>query len=115
MCIEIAPVFFKDITMPKFEKHCEDCIRELGKPFEEVHRWLDELFAVVGSDHRDIRHNVMGIEKVRKMWGDQAAKAAEIHVVADEGKVPEVDVVFKMRMAFKPHIHQAFLKEYDSE
>lgn len=30
--------------MPKFEVHCADCVRELGEPFEEVHKWLDELF-----------------------------------------------------------------------
>lgn len=99
--------------MPKFEVHCEDCVRELGEPFEEVHQWLDELFKFVGSDHRDIRHNRNGVEKVRGMWGDRAARAAEIHIIADEGQVPEVDDVLMLRLAMKPHIHQAFLKEYD--
>ena len=99
--------------MPKFEVHCQDCIIQLGESFEYVHKWLDELFAFVGSDHRDIRHNKMGVEKVRKMWGDRAAQAAEIHIMKDEGKIPEVDEVFRIRMAFKPNIHQAFLKEYE--
>lgn len=99
--------------MAKKEEHCQDCINELGKPYEEVHEWLDELFALVGSDHRDIRHNIMGVEKVRKMWGDEAARAAEIHILKDEGKIPEVDNSFNIRLAFKPHIHQAFLKEYE--
>jgi len=43
--------------MPSFEQHCADCVREMGEPFEEVHEWLDEFFDIVGSDHRDIRHN----------------------------------------------------------
>ena len=98
--------------MPKFEEHCEDCVRALGKPYEEVHKWLDELFASVGADHRDIRHNCLGVEKVRKMWGDEAGKAAEIHIVADEGKVPEIDMSFQLRLAMKPHIQQAFDLEY---
>ena len=99
--------------MAKFEEHCEDCFRELGDRFENVNGWLDELFEFVGSDHRDIRHNSKGVEKVRKMWGDKAAKAAEIHIMRDEGCIPKIDKAFNLRLAFKPHIHQAFLKEYE--
>ena len=98
--------------MPKFEVHCEDCVRELGKPYKEVHKWLDELFSVLGADHRDIRHNVLGVEKVRKMWGDEAAKAAEIHIMADEYCIPKIDDVFKIRVAMSTHLHQAFRLEY---
>ena len=99
--------------MAKFSEHCEDCQRELGKPFEEVNSWLDELFEFAGADHRDIRHNVKGVEKVRKMWGDEAAKAAEIHILKDEGCIPEIDDAFNMRMMMKPHIHEAFMREYN--
>ena len=99
--------------MPKFEVHCSDCVRDLGEPFEEVHKWLDELFAYCGADHRDIRHNVKGVEKVREMWGDRAAEAARIHIIADEGKVPEIDLTFQIRLAMKPHIQEAFNKEYE--
>ena len=102
--------------MPKFEVHCQDCIRELGKPYEEVHKWLDELFTHVGSDHRDIRHNEKGVEKIREMYGDEAAKAAEIHISKDcHGEIPKIDTVFEMRIAMKPHIHLAFIKEYEEE
>ncbi len=100
--------------MPKFEVHCADCVRELGEPFEEVHRWLDELFQYVGSDHRPIRHNEKAIEKIRSMFGDRAAKAAEIHILADEGKIPQTtDKAFQLGMAFKPHIWQAYRLEYN--
>jgi len=99
--------------MPKFEIHCQDCVRELGEPFEQVHRWLDELFQYVGSDHRDIRHNVLGVNKIKEMYGEKAAKAAEIHIMADEGKIPQIDNAFNLRLAFKPHICQAFIKEFD--
>jgi hypothetical protein len=33
--------------------------------------------------HRSFRHNVNGVEEVRKKWGDEAAKAAEIHIKRD--------------------------------
>jgi hypothetical protein len=100
--------------MAKFEEHCEDCFRELGDRFEDVNRWLDELFEFIGSDHRDIRHNEKGVAKIKVMWGDKAAQAAEIHIKRDErGIVPKCDKSFMMRMAFKPNIYQAFLKEYE--
>lgn len=74
--------------MPKFEKHCSDCVRELGEPFEEVHLWLDELFSKLGPKHRDARHHQGGIEDIRRRWGDRAARAAEIHILADCGIIP---------------------------
>lgn len=102
--------------MSKFEEHCEDCKRELGNSFEQVNEWLDEFFEFVGADHRDIRHNDRGVQKAIKIWGEEAGKAAEIHIKRDcHGSIPKVDNVFMMRMAFKPHIYQAFLKEYENE
>jgi len=101
--------------MAKFEEHCEDCFRELGDRCEDVNHWLDELFAFVGSDHRDIRHNEKGIEKARKLFGEIGAKAATIHIIKDEGCIPKCDNVFMIRLALKPSIHQAFLKEYENE
>jgi len=101
--------------MAKFEEHYQDCERELGDRFEQVNKWLDEFFEFVGSDHRDIRHNENGINKVRKMWGERAAKAAEIHIKRDcHGIIPKVDNIFMTRMAFKPNIFQAFIKEYEN-
>lgn len=32
---------------------------------------------------RELRHHLAGIEQVRKLWGDQAAVAARMHIVAD--------------------------------
>ena len=102
--------------MAKFEEHCKDCEKILGDRFEQVNMWLDELFELVGPDHRDIRHNEKGIEKIKKMWGDKSAQAAEIHIKRDEhGIIPKCDKSFMLRLAFKPHIHQAFLKEYENK
>ena len=57
----------------------------LGKPFEEVHRWLDEFAgrSCYGMRHRKLRHHLSGIEQVRELWGDQAAVAARLHIIAD--------------------------------
>ena len=69
--------------MSTLREHCEDCHRELGCAFEHVHLWLDELQQDYGPMHRQFRHNTAGVERVRTMWGDEAAKAAEIHIRKD--------------------------------
>ena len=74
--------------MASFEEHCADCRRELGEDFAQVHKWLDALFTVLGPKHRSARHHTDGVEQVRKRWGDRAARAAEIHIRRDCGKVP---------------------------
>jgi hypothetical protein len=71
--------------MPSFTEHCAQTTAVLVKPFEEVHRWLDEFAgqAPYGMRHRKLRHHLAGIEQVRKLWGDQAAAAARLHIIAD--------------------------------
>jgi len=75
--------------MAAMDEHCRDCVRELGERFEHVHLWLDELQEEFGPMHRAFRHHTDGIEMVRSKWGDQAAKAAEIHIRRDcRGLIP---------------------------
>ena len=74
--------------MASLKEHCEDCVRELGEPFEEVHLWLDELFPVLKEKHRDARHHSGGIQQIIEKWGKKAGKAAEIHILKDCGKIP---------------------------
>ena len=33
--------------------------------------------------HRKLRHHLACIEQVRKLWGDRAAEAAWLHIIAD--------------------------------
>jgi hypothetical protein len=33
--------------------------------------------------HRKLRHHLAGIEQARKLWGDQAAEAARLYIIAD--------------------------------
>ena len=86
--------------MADFKEHCADCKRELGDDFSVVHRWLDAFFVKLGYNekHREVRHHKKGIEEVRKLWGDQAARAAEIHIAKDFcGYIPEDDKHFSSR------------------
>jgi hypothetical protein len=90
--------------MAHFKVHCEDCVKELGKPYEEVHKWLDEFVeAYGGMSHRRARHHKKGVEEVRAMWGDEAAKAAEIHILRDLwfwGEVPDQDEYDDVELAY---------------
>ena len=67
------------------KQHCEDCRQKLGKDWNIVHRWLDEFARQTwpSDAHRAIRHHQAGVEEVRHKWGDEAAEAAEIHILAD--------------------------------
>ena len=80
--------------MASYKEHCAECKQKLGNDWSVVHRWLDAFFAKLGYNekHREIRHHKKGIEEVRKLWGDDAAQAAEIHIARDFcGYIPEDD------------------------
>ena len=81
--------------MAHWKEHCEDCKKELGKSWDVVHHWLDEYAKIYWPYmmHRVHRHHQAGIEEVRHKWGDEAAKAAEIHIMKDEGCIPTVEQI----------------------
>jgi len=74
--------------MAKFSEHCDDCERLLGKRFEDVNHWIDELFKTHGPKHRRFRHCWSGVRQAEMLFGAEGAKAAIIHIVRDCGGVP---------------------------
>lgn len=69
----------------RFEDHCEESIRLFGKPYEEVHLWLDEFAGKppYGMRHRKLRHHLEGIKEVEKLFSEEAALAAKAHIISD--------------------------------
>jgi len=65
------------------KQHRQRAIELTGKPYDEVHVWLDELFKWVGPMHRHVRHNRKGVEKVIEMFGEEAGLVAEQHIKDD--------------------------------
>lgn len=67
------------------KEHCAECREKLGKDWWVVHRYLDYYAHLTfpSDRHRIHRHNQVGVEECRRRWGDQAAKAAELHILAD--------------------------------
>lgn len=80
------------------EEHELECVVKLGEPFTEVHKFLDQ-FAFTpeyGMRHRHKLHHKEGIEQVRKLYGDKAAEAAILHILADitpEGWPADPDLI----------------------
>jgi hypothetical protein len=71
--------------MALFEKHCEESFATFGKPYEEVHLWLDEFAGSrqYGFKHRRVRHHEDGIKQVIDLFGEEAGRAARQHIVTD--------------------------------
>ena len=78
------------MNLAKHEEHCADCMAELGQTFSEVHAFLDSHHRELGYSHRMVLHHSLGIEIVRRFFGEKGALAAEIHIRRDcNGEVPE--------------------------
>jgi len=76
----------------KYQEHCKRAEEKFGKPWYVVHRWLDEFAKQDLSNHRRARHHKDGINEVKNLWGEEAAKVAEQHIMDDMGGfVPEAD------------------------
>ena len=83
--------------MSDWKEHAKDCQDQLGNAWYVVHHWLDEYAKIYWPSciHRIHRHHKEGVEECRKMWGDEAAEAAEIHILKDEGDIPTKEQIEK--------------------
>ena len=71
--------------MPSIGEHCKESIRLFGKPYTEVHIWLDALAGSpeCGMRHRMKRHHLAGLEQVRRIFGGDAVEPARQHIISD--------------------------------
>ena len=76
--------------MSTLEAHKKDSIEKFGKPYEEVHIYIDQYHAKYGAKHRFMLHHDQGIEEIRQKFGNEAALVAESHIKLDcNGRVPK--------------------------
>lgn len=68
-----------------FDKHCDESLRLFGKPYAEVHRWLDEFAGSkeYGYKHRRKRHHLAGIKEAISIFGAEVEAPARQHIVSD--------------------------------
>ena len=76
------------------DDHCKLTRQELGRPFVDVHKWMDAFMPTLGPAHRKVRHHYQGIlscadelkqrreYRYEALWAD-LAKAAALHVAQD--------------------------------
>lgn len=68
----------------KLEEHEKQSVEYFGKPWTEVHVFLDQYFPMFrGADHRRILHTVEGLREVVKRFGEESRPVAELHIKED--------------------------------
>ncbi|OGD56349.1 hypothetical protein A2V71_01365 [Candidatus Berkelbacteria bacterium RBG_13_40_8] len=72
----------------KLEDHEARCLQLLGKPFTEIHVWLDrhqdfEKHPFVSDDHRVIHHHFEGLQQIRDEFVSWAILPALAHIMDD--------------------------------
>lgn len=81
-------------------EHNKECLKKLGKTFDEVNRWLDGRACIDGRldlNHRRWRHHVEALYEVERLFGKEAVEAAKLHIIRDFGCIPtrqEVEDMF---------------------
>ena len=67
------------------DEHCQESVRLFGKPYEEIHSWLDEFAgtAEYGYRHRRKRHHAEGVRRAAALFGQEAEEVARQHIVSD--------------------------------
>lgn len=102
--------------MARIETHEEDCVRLLGAPYTEVHKWLDEFAnkyppPIYLEYHRKFRHTREALEDQFEHWGFYRQQAAKIHIIRDNElyvlnkpfdqiEIEEVDSLFEQALNF---------------
>lgn len=74
--------------MAKRETHNEDCLRLLGKKYDEVNAFLDSYAAKYPPPlfleyHRKFLHNAKGVQYCKEKFGFYGEIAAKIHLIRD--------------------------------
>ena len=67
--------------MPSIEKHVEISMQRCGKPYREVHEWID------GPEHKSERHDITRVLEFSRMfeekYGEEAAREYVQHLADD--------------------------------
>ena len=115
--------------MARIKTHMEDCEYFLGKPFKEVHIWLDKYAkeyppSIYYEYHRGFRHNAKGVKEIEEKFGFYATIAAKIHIIRDNEvyilekmmyniKMEEIDDLYKKALKYNEDWHEKD-KQYKS-
>lgn len=72
------------IYIPELKEHEKDSINKYGKPFTELHQWMDYPVKGYGKRHRIFRHDPkVTPEQAKKLFGENADHSCLDHIVLD--------------------------------
>ena len=71
------------------EEHAKSCEAAFGNSFAAVHDLLDQYSKAFPREHRKLYHHRQGLTHIAERFGPEAVKAAERHIIEDEGCIPE--------------------------
>ena len=77
--------------MSKYKEHCEKSKEIFGEEGKEYHAWIDQ-FAKFGYHHRQVLHNVEGMEIGVQIFGERARQHLKQHILDDykSNRVPTI-------------------------
>jgi len=80
--------------MPNREEHCQHSFERYGVRAEDIHAFLDEPSQLVGSEHREFRHDYETVKLVGEMFGEKygreiAENVALDHIMLDHEETSE--------------------------
>ena len=69
----------------RLEDHEKESVELFGKPFTEVHKWLDEFAhsQQYGMRHRKKRHHLEGLKQIKEIFGAEFVPPARQHIISD--------------------------------
>jgi hypothetical protein len=71
--------------LPNHDEHCAQSLKRYGRSFSELHTWMDEPCAILGSNHRKYRHDpFVTPSEAKALFGDFADHACLDHIRLDE-------------------------------
>lgn len=73
--------------------HCQATKLLLGlNPHPGLHAYMDEYASELGHGHRLLRHNEETIDHARRVYGEEGALEATLHIACDMGLVTIEDI-----------------------
>lgn len=71
-------------------QHADSCMKKFGKPYYEIHNFLDQYHEEYGIIHRIFFHHKLGLEIIVGEFGEASRDIAALHIREDiDGELPE--------------------------
>jgi len=78
------------LATPSNEDHRADSFKKYRKTFADLHKWMDEPWEILGTQHRLYRHDPYTTpQEAKKLFGEYADHACLDHILLDLRESPQ--------------------------